>query len=488
MPGSFFKKLLERITAPSTKVHPHTKLSESLDELKNAFEAMNAAVWIIDNKNFILYANQVAQRLFNSDQQDMIGRKCWEIAHGTGQPVEECPVLRSRHSLNRESMELQIEDKWFEVQVDPILDAKGEISRFIHIITDITEKKRTNERLQRSERLLSNAQRLAKTGGWEWDIHKQKMFWTEELYRLHGFDPNDFEPGSVHHIKASLQCYTPEYRQILTNVFRKCVEEGVAYDLECEFRKFSGEKIWIRTAAEPVWNDGKIERITGFFMDITDIKHAREALLVKSERLKTLFNAIDDAIFVHPLEKEGFAPFVEVNDIACKRYGYTYEEFTNMSAPDITVKPDVEGHAQQKQRSELLKSKHQVFQTYHVKKSGEKFPVEISSNIFHQHEKPYILAVVRDITQRKADEENREKLIAELEEALENINTLRGLLPICSNCKKIRDDQGYWNVLESYIQTHTGASFSHSLCPDCCEKLYCGENWYEEMKRQMKDD
>lgn len=68
--------------------------------------------------------------------------------------------------------------------------------------------------------------------------------------------------------------------------------------------------------------------------------------------------------------------------------------------------------------------------------------------------------------------EEREGLIAELKTALANVRTLSGLLPICASCKKIRDDKGYWNHVESYISKHSGAEFSHSICPDCAKKLY----------------
>lgn len=63
---------------------------------------------------------------------------------------------------------------------------------------------------------------------------------------------------------------------------------------------------------------------------------------------------------------------------------------------------------------------------------------------------------------------------AELKEALENVRRLEGLLPICSSCKKIRDDKGYWNAVESYIQKHSEAEFSHGICPECARKLYPG--------------
>ena len=67
-------------------------------------------------------------------------------------------------------------------------------------------------------------------------------------------------------------------------------------------------------------------------------------------------------------------------------------------------------------------------------------------------------------------ERQQEKLISELQEALAEIKTLKGFIPICASCKKIRDDEGYWNQLEAYISKHTDAVFSHGLCPECAER------------------
>lgn len=77
-----------------------------------------------------------------------------------------------------------------------------------------------------------------------------------------------------------------------------------------------------------------------------------------------------------------------------------------------------------------------------------------------------------DITERKQAAKEREKLIVDLQKALQEVRTLSGLLPICTSCKKIRDDKGYWNILEQYISAHSDAEFSHGLCPDCAERLY----------------
>jgi PAS domain S-box-containing protein len=84
----------------------------------------------------------------------------------------------------------------------------------------------------------------------------------------------------------------------------------------------------------------------------------------------------------------------------------------------------------------------------------------------------------RDITKRRKVEQERERLIAELQDALAEVKTLQGFLPICANCKKIRDDEGYWQQIEKYIQDRSDARFSHSICPDCGQKLY--PEFYQE--------
>ena len=78
----------------------------------------------------------------------------------------------------------------------------------------------------------------------------------------------------------------------------------------------------------------------------------------------------------------------------------------------------------------------------------------------------------RQLRARQQVEAERERLISELQEALTNVRTLRGLIPICSSCKKVRNDQGYWTQLETYLRQHTEAEFSHGLCVDCLRKLY----------------
>ncbi|HEX6598734.1 MAG TPA: PAS domain-containing protein [Gemmatimonadaceae bacterium] len=82
-----------------------------------------------------------------------------------------------------------------------------------------------------------------------------------------------------------------------------------------------------------------------------------------------------------------------------------------------------------------------------------------------------IYSVARDVTAQKEAEEERERLVRELQAALAEVRTLQAILPLCSYCRKVRDDEDYWQTVESYVSKHTGTTFSHGICPECYEKV-----------------
>lgn len=90
---------------------------------------------------------------------------------------------------------------------------------------------------------------------------------------------------------------------------------------------------------------------------------------------------------------------------------------------------------------------------------------------------------IRDITNQKNAEQEKNRLISELKRAINEVNTLSGMLPICTSCKKVRDDKGYWNQIEAYLQKHSEAQFSHGICPECADTLYGDQDWYIKRKK-----
>ncbi|MDA8406645.1 MAG: response regulator [Deltaproteobacteria bacterium] len=111
-------------------------------------------------------------------------------------------------------------------------------------------------------------------------------------------------------------------------------------------------------------------------------------------------------------------------------------------------------------------------QVYIMTTFGKKVWLDCHLRRFKLGDEFQLLLIINDITSLKLAEQEREILIEDLQKALAKVRTLSGFLPICASCKKIRDDQGYWQQIESYIRDHSDAEFTHSICPECAKRLY----------------
>lgn len=132
------------------------------------------------------------------------------------------------------------------------------------------------------------------------------------------------------------------------------------------------------------------------------------------EKFKSLFNGINFPVFVHKFQEEGFSNFIEVNDVACIRYGYNREEFLQLSPKDISSVKDFQERGAAKSRSSLVEEGHVIFTAVHVTKDGKSFPVEVSSNIYYWLGEKVILSVVIDLSERR----KTEKKLAEANEII----------------------------------------------------------------------
>jgi len=106
------------------------------------------------------------------------------------------------------------------------------------------------------------------------------------------------------------------------------------------------------------------------------------------------------------------------------------------------------------------------------RKDGTGCDADVTAAMLPWHGMPALVFTLRDVSERSRMEQERERLIEELQEALARVKRLSGLLPICANCKRIRDYAGYWEQVDAYIAAHSDAAFSHSICPDCRDTLY----------------
>ena len=196
----------------------------------------------------------------------------------------------------------------------------------------------------------------------------------------------------------------------------------------------------------------KNSKVVGFIeivQDLTESKRAEEVLQLSEANLRKIIEKNADCIII--VDRNGMVRFV--NPAAEALFGRKAEELIG----ELFGFPLTAGEATEIDI---------------IRRDGGTRMAEVRVAEMDWEGKNAYLASVHDITERKQAEEERKKMILQLQDALEKVKTLSGLLPICSFCKKIRDDNGYWNKIETYIEAHSEAEFSHSMCQECARKHY----------------
>lgn len=184
------------------------------------------------------------------------------------------------------------------------------------------------------------------------------------------------------------------------------------------------------------------------------------------ERYRFIVENVNDAIYIHDFEGN----IIDVNENACRMVGYERYELVGANLAKIDNRENTQYLPMRMEQ--LMRDGSILFEGEHVHKDGSLVPIEVSGKVITRDGKGIIHGFVRNITVRKQAEEERERFILELREALSKVKLLSGFLPICSSCKKIRNDNGYWEQIEMYVRDHSEAEFSHGICPECAEKLY----------------
>jgi PAS domain S-box-containing protein len=186
-------------------------------------------------------------------------------------------------------------------------------------------------------------------------------------------------------------------------------------------------------------------------------------------RFAAIVESSDDAI----IGKDLNGTVLTWNTGAERLYGYAADEAIGKC---ITMLEPNEIRDEMKQLIERVRRGEPIhhFETVRRTRDDRLVPVSLSISPLHDASGTIIGAssIGRDITERRKAEAERERLVGELQTALAKVKTLRGLLPICASCKKIRDDKGYWNQIEFYIRDRSEASFTHGICPGCAQLLY----------------
>ncbi len=212
-------------------------------------------------------------------------------------------------------------------------------------------------------------------------------------------------------------------------------------------------------------------------VDITELKLAQQRLMESEDRCRLLTESTSDVIFTMDVNLR----MTYISPSVTRLRGFTVEEAMAQGPQDIltpeSLKLMIEAYAEEMEYEKHGQSDHdrvRVLELEEYRKDGSTVWTESIFNALRDGDGRYIglIGVTRDISERKRAEEERRRLIHERGEALSKVKVLSGMLPICSSCKNIRDDRGYWNQIESFIRENSEADFTHGLCPDCAKKLY----------------
>lgn len=199
-------------------------------------------------------------------------------------------------------------------------------------------------------------------------------------------------------------------------------------------------------------------------------KQAADALSASEARYRRLVEKADEGIWT--LDNTGVTDFV--NPRGAELLGYRVDEMIGRPPSDFVFGEDVTTTEQEVNKNQRGEHESKAFRMRH--KSGGEVWVAAHTAPIRDDSGAIVgaLSMFTDVTARRIIELERDAHLKRLEEALTEIRRLREILPICSYCKKVRDDRDYWQQLEEYITEQTGSQFSHGICPDCMNKHFPG--------------
>ncbi len=233
----------------------------------------------------------------------------------------------------------------------------------------------------------------------------------------------------------------------------------------------AGSVVWVRTLRSQV-----AQRTKDLEEEISDRKRVEGALRESEKKFSTLFQASPVYIAFTALDD---GCFLDVNKAFTKITGYQREETLGRTPVEIGLWVEPEERVKFIELAQRKGAFHEEEVRFRRKNGDILFGIWSAEKI-DLAGKTCLVSVLVDVTERRKAQDALRQERDKLRAAISEINTLSGLVPICSNCKKIRDDQGYWNQIEKYIGERSNAQFSHGICPECAKKLYPDFDLYDD--------
>ena len=270
-------------------------IEKAAREWQTTFDSINDVIWILDKNHKIIRSNKAAESFFAISKGEVVNKCCYNFVHKTTKPFDGCVLRKSLSSKKREQMTFQSNNKYYEITVDPILNDNNEFEGAVHVISDITERKLSEEALIKSEERFDLAMKAANDGLYDWNLVTNEVYFSERWKNMLGYEDHELESS----LDTWKELTDPKERD---SSLRK-LEHGIKnklthYDVEFKMKHKDGHWINILSRAQLIYNNkGEAIRAVGIHSDITARNKAEEELRLaldkaeESDRLKSAFLA-----------------------------------------------------------------------------------------------------------------------------------------------------------------------------------------------------
>ncbi len=400
-------------------------LHESELRLRTILQTANEGFWLIDNDTVTMDLNPRMCAILGRNREEVFGRKIFDFVDSENKVIFE-QQIRSRTQGEVGAYEIALSrpdgsNVFCLFNSTPLFDGSGSKVGSFAMVTDITERKRAEDALRESEEALSSNHRELQETAHQLERSRNmlqliiesipvRVFWKDRNLRYLGCNTlfardaglsrpeellglDDFALGW----REQAEIYRADDRQVMESCIPKM-------DIVEPQTTPAGSTIWLNTSKVPLHRpDGEVFGVLGVYEDITHRKRSEEALQQSERNYREIFNTANDAIFIHDADT---GAILDVNDSMLHLYGFSREEALRLSPNDCSLGATPYSAAEVSQwMAKAIAEGPQVFEWNARKKSGELFWVEValkSANISGQNR---MLAIVRDITERKRAEE-----------------------------------------------------------------------------------
>ncbi|HEY7544143.1 MAG TPA: PAS domain S-box protein [Blastocatellia bacterium] len=458
-------------TEASIRPEESIRAEESIRFQARLLDSLEQAVIATDLNGTVVYWNRFAESLYGWSAGEAAGRDILEVTPADiskEQGAEILSRLRTGESWSGEFLVRRRDGVVFPAMItdSPVYDNDGTLIGIVGISRDVTERKLIEGALRESEDryrdLVEHSLDLICTH----DLDGLILSVNRAAVNLIGFDPKDFiGKRTIRDILA------PEFRNEFDDYMDRIRRDGVASGVMAVQTARGEKRIWeyyntLRTdgVAAPI--------VRGMAHDITERWRTEQALRASQGRLAGIVDSAMDAIITIDEAQR----IVLFNPAAEKMFRCRSQEAVGQPLDRFIperYRVAHRDHIRDFSRTGVTnRAMGAHISASGLRRDGEEFPIEASISQIEAAGQKLYTVILRDITDRRRAEAEREQLIAQLQDAIAKIKVLTGLLPICANCKKIRDKEGAWNDLESYLKTHSEAEFTHGICPECAQRLY----------------